>query len=438
MRLRTLYKNILESLSVQMDAVGVLSHRLPDGKSIPVYVNVAGQSKRLVFPSDELLRSGLPDDTVAFHPLSEVSNRGESEVFRTLKTLVVLKLSSTLVELMVALAELAADPARSKGLPSKLLPLLEALPNADEKFVDHLSDVLGRAVSDGKNRLLNIFMSRGGQLRGQKHARVAVVSFPILEELDNEDRKVFGVQLRVKDIHQLRSLFAWVLPNSDMEHAYSECSDSVDAPYFEALMRAYYRMGTAINHAIKLAGKHIGKIPTIDLSWFSELDALDQMRFEVPPLEGNKGVSPRNEQAVEEPAKPAPAATGPAPIRQIAPAPAQTPQAPSPDSKGSRLRKMSEVMQQAAMPPQAPTYPPVAPMPMQPPAYAAPAVQTGGWGSNSPWIAGNQQAIPTPVQPGFGLRQIQPTPTNVFAEVNRMAATPQMPQQGWGGGWGWR
>ncbi len=304
MRLLNLYKAILESLYVYADELGLLTRKQLDGQSEPVNVSVEGRSKRLILPHPELLRKGLPDELVAFHPLSEVSNRGESEVFRKLKLLVNLRITTTLFAVMEDLAELAADRERHASLSPKLLPMLEIIPQADRKFVDNLHNVINAALSGGKNRLLSIYMNRGGKYMGERRARVAIVAFPILEELNNEDRKVFGVQLRAKDVTQLKALFEWVLPGCDEAGRYNAYSDSLDAPYFEALMNAYVKAAQPLNAAIKMAGKHIenGSALRIDTSWSTEIPDLEAMRHEIPPLEGNKGISLSGR--TEEPAAP--------------------------------------------------------------------------------------------------------------------------------------
>lgn len=293
MRLLSLYKSILESLNVQADTLGLLTHRSFDGQTEPVSVTVDGKSRRLVLPSPDMLSSGLSQEVVAFHPLSEVSNRGESEVFKRLKTMVSLRLTMTLMVLLEDLTELAANKSAHASLPPKLHGLLEAMPNADQKLLDSVQAILAAAVQGGKNRLINLYMKRGGTHQGRNWSRLAVVSFPILEELDNPDRKVFGVQLRVKDVPQIKALFDLVLPNSDVAGTYNAASDSMDAPYFEALMLAYAKLGAALNSIIKIAGKHIedGNELKMDLKWVNELADIAEMRFEIPALDGNKGIS---------------------------------------------------------------------------------------------------------------------------------------------------
>lgn len=306
MRLQTIYKDILESLNVYSDETGLLSHRRPDGQVEQISVTVDGHQRRLVLPLDDLLRKGLPDELVAFHPLSELTNRSESEVFRKLKLLVNLRLTTVLAGLLEDLAELAADKDRRKALPPKLLPLLEAMPHADQKLVDNIGHLLNAALAGGKNRLLSIYLSRGGKHKGEKHARVAAVAFPIIAELDDPDRKVYGVQLRAKDIPQIKALFELILPNSDIVGTYNAASDSMDAPNFEVLMLAYIRVASQLNKIVTLGGKYLddGASLKTNLGWASMLDEIHQLGFEIPALDGNKGIAVGNgnsEQEVEPP-----------------------------------------------------------------------------------------------------------------------------------------
>lgn len=470
MRLQNLYKQLLEALNVYADDLGLLSQRRYDGQVEQINVSVDGQSKRLVLPHPELLRKGLPDELVAFHPLSEISNRGESEVLRKLKILVNIRLTTILSTVLVELTMLAADKDRRKALPPKLLTLLEALPHADDKLVANVSNLINGALSGGKNRLINIYLSRGGKYMGEKHARVAVVSFPILAELDEPDRKVYGVQLRAKDVPQIKALFDLVLPNSDTVGTYNACSDSMDAPNFEALMLGFVKVARQLNSIVKLASKYLedAKQLTTDLEWVPELDSIEKMRFEIPALEGNKGIGvnsgkgdPEPEPthnhrssldhlssraSAAEPIRTTGAPTGEpklvvrreieeAPTSSIrndftvedlrrinapalaAPIVAGAPAVETPPTPG--LRKMSEVMGQPVNPVGTPMVLGAYGAPVgygAPPAYvAAPAYGGGGYGYNA------RPAAPSP-----------------FAIINAQAAQMHQPVNGgWGNsGWG--
>lgn len=466
MPLQATYKGILESLNVYADDTGLLSHRRPDGQVEQISVTVEGHQRRLVLPLEDLLRKGLPDELVAFHPLSELTNRSESEVFRKLKLLVNLRLTTVLAALLEDLIELAADKDRRKALPPKLLPLLQALPHADQKLSDNMHQLLNAAMAGGKNRLLSIYVSRGGKHKGEKHARVAAVAFPIIAELDDPDRKVYGVQLRAKDIPQIKALFDFILPNSDTVGTYNAASDSMDAPNFEVLMLAYVRVASQLNKIVAMAGKYLDDAASLktDLSWASSLDDLHQLSFEIPPLDGNKGISVGNgnsEQETEPPksglaalqsrlSEPTPVHRAPAaaavveperrveieetskssintdaavealrksragvltPIQGTAPEPYE--RARQDTGEGRGLRKMSDITQAA------PHYGPTAPAPHY--VHHAAPVNTGyGGGGGYGYNNG-----------GYGQGYRQPSP---FAQVNLAAAAAA--RGGSGGGWG--
>lgn len=406
LRLTTLYKSILESMDVRADEMGFLTVVSGD-HSDPIRVSVDGSAKRLVLPMDDYLRKGFPEELVAFHPLSEVSNRGESEVFRKLKLLAQRRLTLVLVEMLENLANLGADKEKHKALSPKLLALLETMPNADQKFVSNVADVIAASFLEGKNNLINIFMRRGGTCMGEKHARVAVVTFPIYEELLREDRKVFGVQLRVKDVAQLKALLEWILPGSDQADTYNAFSDSMDAPYFEALMLAYAKIAAKLNIVQKLAGKHLesGKALHIDLDWVNELKDIDQLRFDIPALEGNKGVQVNSSK------------TGNAA-----------------EALTSRIAT-AEASPVATVEKNTPAPAPIALTPAAVPAIqtnAVPAVAHGktmaeilGTSPSQPYVQMPQAVPMMPLQPqpfmGFG------APANPFAAVGQIAAMPAQP-----------
>lgn len=477
MRLLSLYKSILESLNVQADNLGLLTHRSFDGQTEPVSVTVEGKSRRLVLPSPEMLSSGLSQEVVAFHPLSEVSNRGESEVFKRLKTLVSLRLTMTLMVLLEDLTELAANKSAHASLPPKLHGLLEAMPNADQKLLESVQAILAAAVQGGKNRLINLYMKRGGTHQGRNWSRLAVVSFPILEELDNPDRKVFGVQLRVKDVPQIKALFDLVLPNSDIAGTYNAASDSMDAPYFEALMLAYAKLGAALNAMIKIGGKHIedGNELKMDLKWVNELADIAEMRFEIPALDGNKGISLKSasqEPEVETAAAHQPHVAASVPAQQQAqvaggPAPQRTLPDEQTDSiktgfSSEQLRAnmaamshrnpAQETFQKLGQPVQPPQYEstgkrfsdivgsqPAAPVqPGYPaPGYAAPAYPAPGYPAPGYPTSGYPAPGYYQATPGYPAAAPAYVPVDPFRQINTAGNRPQVLPQGQSQvGWG--
>lgn len=449
MRLLSLYKSILESLNVTADSLGLLTHTGIDGQTDPVRVMVNGANRRLTLPTPELLRAGIPDELVAFHPLSEISNRGESEVFRKLKALVSIRLTTAIMAVMDDLTVLAADKAKHSSLPPKLHKLLAAMPNVDEKLVDSLRTILGLSVQGGKNRLISIYMNRGGTYMGKKHARVAVVNFPILEELEDPDRKVFGVQLRKKDVPQIKALFDLVLPNSDIAGTFNAASDSMDAPYFESLMLAYGKVAGCLNDIIKIASKYIDDASSLkmDLQWLGELNDIDKMRFEIPALEGNKGNSPKGANEPDEVEQSVTAMPVQTPAAQQAPAAVpHAPSLPAATTSGlkegfssEQLRANINAMQANSSVPEpfrklgpeaAPTYssggrkfsdlaPPVQPM--------APAPGMMGYPMQGYQPNYGVQPMAAPVNYGYG----QPV-QDPFTQVNTMYNRPAPVNNGWG------
>lgn len=275
------------------------------------------------------------------------------------------------------------------------------------------------------------------------------------------------MQLRAKDIPQIKALFEWLLPGCHQEGTYSAYSDSLDAPFFEALMLAYAKVATKLNHAQKIASKYLDDSSSlrIDLSWVPDLEGMEALRFEIPALEGNKGIVIGNGKAEEaEPVATKPSAlqalqarvSEPEPIQPRGHTPTITtvddapfyPKQLAEESKSGirsdlltsgELRAQREGMRPivAAAAPSAAqrtsgegrTFAEITGRgaPMQHTAYPQPPM-------GPPAMYGNYPAAPAPAY-GGGWGSAPAPQTNPFAMMNAQRPQPQ-PQGGWNsGGW---
>lgn len=280
-----LYQAILESLDVVADKDGLLTYRHGD---IDMPYTVDG--KRLVLPTPQLLKLGLGDNLVAFHPLSESSVRGESPVLRRLKSAINFRLSQVTAELLQSLVEVAVDSGRHSKISPKAAKFLVLVPDVDDKTAHAMEKVLAKTSPD-QNRLVSVYLKRGGKLNGQKFARTAMVAFPFFEEFADEQPEIFGTKIRKKDMVAIKALFEYIFPDPDLLETYSAGSNALTAPFFDALMHAYERVATQLNSIVTVHRKELDdhKSLLIDTSWSDLLADLADFRDVIPPLPGNEG-----------------------------------------------------------------------------------------------------------------------------------------------------
>lgn len=285
-KLLGVYESFLSSLNLDVDQQGLISMKLGDER-IPAECD----DRRLILPTRDNLRHGLPEGTIAFHPLSESISRGQSKVLKKTRMLVNLRLSTVLSVLLTELMDIAADPSRHEKVAPSHKKFLKLVPDVDAKTVKALTSVLDATSPTGTNRLVNVYLKRGGELRGQHYKRTARVSFPITEQFENEEPVIFGVKMRKKDKRAIEQLFYWIVPGADDITEYSRGSNAAVAPYFDALLEAYREVAWHLNKVTKKFKKHLDDADElyINLDWVDDVEDLEQYRSVIPVLEGNDG-----------------------------------------------------------------------------------------------------------------------------------------------------
>lgn len=358
------YKALLHSLNVEIADESYCKY-VGSGLDMPLMVD----DKRLVLPTRDILRQGIWDQRIAFHPLSENPNRTESSVIKRLKSLVQIRLSASAIDLMRQLIAIAVDTDRHSTLSPKAQRLLVALSDADEKFLENFDKII-RAMSpdDGSGQhFVSVYLKKGGLYKDRTVAQLGVVSFPLAHAVASGDGTVCGVKVRRKDERLLTQLLEFVFPNLHDISEYAGASDSMMAPRFDALLKAYANVATAINRHVKTFRKYLEDDDRveIDLDWQSMAEDLTAYRGQIPSLAGNEGdVAERGDSAqrgvaVVESGVPAPRA------------PAQHNDDDTPPWQEPKLKSESPFNTErvkAAL--SASTRP--APLPPAPPTYAAP------------------------------------------------------------------
>lgn len=287
MELLTLYESILKSLNFEITSEGLLTYCVA-GAEIPAVID----NKRLVLPTREVLRRADWDHLIPFHPMSEgVLSRGESPVFKKLKEVINHRLRASVADILFQMAELGFDTSRHKSIPPKSSDILSAMSGIDEKFLDTLKRLLSNKSAGANNHVISVYLKNRGTFRGKSVSSVAMVFFPLLEQIEEGSDTVAGIKLRVKDRTILIKMFEYLFPDAANKEAYSAPTTGLSAPNFDALMRAYHNVAVRINQVMEKCRKVFSNPDELvsDLDWFDAFQDLSIYEGVIPVLTGNEG-----------------------------------------------------------------------------------------------------------------------------------------------------
>ncbi len=294
MIIENLYKPLLQSVNAVADEAGLLTWQEGDQPGRPLIID----ERRMALPVREQLSRPNPA-VILFHPLSESTTRGESKVLQKLMSLIRLRLGSSLLSLLNYSTQLCADHDTNRKLSPEASVMLACLPEADKRTVEDMESILAALEAD-PDKLVKIYLKRGGHYHGKKMSRVAVVTFPVWGQFEDDTRSVYGVNLRKKDYVGFKKLLEWILPQIDENEGYNAGSMAMTAPYLDSLVQSYLKVARDINRAAKTILKQLADPDSvlIDIDWEEDARDLSVYRDDIPALEDSMG-TPVNAQGVE-------------------------------------------------------------------------------------------------------------------------------------------
>lgn len=296
--LNEFYKNFLKSVHIiGSDDGPLLGHDITGGPGAfnPVMVN----GKRLALPTKEVLNdTETLKEVIVFHPLSENTLRGESDVIKMLKKTITFNLAFTATITAQALAEIACTPEKQKGLTAKQAAFLSNVPHANDKTLK----VINKLLEKHFDSLISIYLKRDGQIDGTDYRRVAVVSFPIMEELASEGNKIFGIDAgSQKNKKTIAEFFQFILA-SNKDWSFGSSFDS--APYFHALGGFFANYAKHLNAIVYKYRKYVDEAEHLQvdvdswLDYFTNTEKMKELKRAVPAMEGNIGSAAKGEAEV--------------------------------------------------------------------------------------------------------------------------------------------
>jgi hypothetical protein len=286
-----LYKNILDyaGLSVDGDGHVLIQH---DKDRSPVTID----GKELVLPTPEILKRPHHGEQVIFHPLAENTLRKkESEVILKLKSALNVRMNY----LFGILASQLLGLCLNKELHGKFTPsqseLLVLLKDVDEtsrvNFTKLMVKLLG---NDYEKVFLNVFLHKGGTVRGQRYARAGIMSFPFYRMLKDKGTEIEGIKIRNKDVEIYSKIYKFIFPLIDEPEAYNYGSNSDIAPYTDALLMTTAKALGRFNDIVDEFGDFIADsdILVSNSDWVEPMMDLNSLLMEIrriPPQFGNEG-----------------------------------------------------------------------------------------------------------------------------------------------------
>lgn len=285
--LSKVYEGILKSMQYDVDETGLVSIITPTGTKAEATVGGA----RLVVPTQKRLRDGFTEDLQPYHPLCEsISRRGTSPVLQHMQRSVKQHLGFLVSFLADALVKMSLNTSIHKDLPPDMSDVLMKLTGVTDKTQAILDKLIPAAHK--QNKLVTVYLKGAGTFQGQKVNRIAVIRFPILDELDNDSDKdmVLGVKVPAKQRKVISGLLRLIIPFGDSPEEYSAGTISRVAPFFTAFLQAYHKIATRMNQSInRFAGPLALPLKPIELFPLDWIDQFPAIYNQIPSLNGNDG-----------------------------------------------------------------------------------------------------------------------------------------------------
>lgn len=358
-KLHTLYAQILEFAGIKIENDGRLTIDFKD-RQFPAEIG----GKRMVMPYDEILRQLDSEKEIVFHPFQEFINRGESDVVRKLRRIINIRLNIATLAAIDAMMEILSNPALHAKMSPQQREVIKSVGEVDGVLRGKFMALATTAFAENPDALfVNIYTKKSGVFKGNKHARVGVVTFPIYEST-----AFAGTKLGKKGSWEtILQIINFVFPGSqDDAEAYNSYSDSTDCPWLDCLLRTAINVTERLNEIVRIYGNLIDgdNLVTFNMDWVDGFDNLNTYKKEIALIPSQRG----NEGEIEAKATNGPAAAlSPAAVAGPATLPATAPVQPAVQMQPQQPAEKQPLWGDAIKPIQPP------PMPVQYGQQPAPA-----------------------------------------------------------------
>lgn len=331
MNMLDVYDKTLTTCGYIVDENGHVRKKL--GKALPVSMQVNGETRFMVLPTRDNMKSERHLEFVFFHPFQENLMRGESRIMASTRRELNIFYGASLGSLMLDIVDMSAGSVNHTELTTQQREILESIGKVDERFNKDFKRIIENLMRrSSQNTPATLSLRKGVEYKGVKHSRIAVWSSPLFEEVkktieqSNKSKdyqpKILGVSVRKSDLKVYENLCNVFFKGLDEKYHYAVgISDATDAPYFEAFIRSLLTLPKKTNEIAEIFfkgekpvfGEELSKEhyeqSVLDIQWLLDLGkefTVSDWRSEyllIPLQDGNEGTSNINEmgETLEEP-----------------------------------------------------------------------------------------------------------------------------------------
>jgi hypothetical protein len=278
-KLEQIYAAIAESAGCVVED-GLLTSVL-GGERDPVMID----GKRAALPTKEILANPDRTNLHVIHWLAEHLTRvTPTQAVNKLVGLMNSRLDYCLAILAYELLRVAASPAQNNKLNPVQNEFLSRVPDASEKTLETLSKLFEAPPVDGVYKTnVAFYIKRNGTHKGESYKRVAVVSFPLYEELRDNKKKVLNVTISEKDRVTIMRLFEYMIPGIETPDAYNYGSNSDVAPIMDAVVHGFAGITGSINELVSTFKNILNNPDELHIrdDWMDEFDDMSWVAKEV-------------------------------------------------------------------------------------------------------------------------------------------------------------
>lgn len=292
-----LYAQLLKAVNVVVEKDDQLFMEVGDIKNPVLY-----EGKPFYLPTKQNLEKSAfeTENYLFFDPLTESMMRQESESVKALRLLMISRIQYSASRIVSNLINVLRDESlASKAKGNQMILYRQNIQPSSTTNRSYTKLLREGIKSNVANRIVNIFLKRGGELDGERYARLAVVDFPILDARDNKLNSIFGVDMSARDKETILDLLSFIFFGSkeNTDDEFTAGSNIKMAPYFQSLCFAFCNLAHRINKVHKTykglydpeevkAGKGIH----IDLGFEPNIQELNVYKKDpMPLLAGNTG-----------------------------------------------------------------------------------------------------------------------------------------------------
>lgn len=251
------YKSITSAGFIEANTHGRYDYVIRTATGDPTIIPMEIDGKRVIKYSPGV--QAEKGETI-FHPLKENIIGAESPALVSYRKAVNVRFQYSLIHLLTQIFTFGADAATHSRATVEQSDLLIALKDVTEDFLTKkwkkICEAIEASVASGESthRIVHCFLKRRAVHNGRQYGRLAVVSFPLYEQICSTEQKVFGVTLSKKERATIKSVLEWVFPDIATPGEYNVGSNSDMVPFLDALLGVIENIGGHINDSIRKMG----------------------------------------------------------------------------------------------------------------------------------------------------------------------------------------